>query len=238
LAISSINIYCDESGHLENDGSSVMVLGSVRCDVRSVRRVSFAIRALKASHGLSRDFEVKWTKISPAKAEFYTDLVKLFLDDDALRFRGVLVPDKALLDHGAFDQTHDDWYYKMYYVMLHPVLDTGHAYRIYLDIKDTRGGTKTRCLHDVLCSKLRDDDRQCVRRVQQVRSHESEILQLADLLIGAIAYENRELSGNDGKRRVVLALRDAFGAEALTVSSSRAETKFNLLAWRPAGENP
>lgn len=66
-------------------------------------------------------------------------------------------------------------------------------------MKDTRGGPKTRKLHDVLATSLYDFDRECIERVQQVRSHESELLQLTDLLIGALTYANRGLASSTAK---------------------------------------
>jgi hypothetical protein len=65
--------------------------------------------------------------------------------------------------------------------MLRPIFCAPHRYRIYLDVKDARGGPKTRKLHEVLANSLYDFDRQCIERVQLVRSHESELLQIADL---------------------------------------------------------
>ena len=150
----TFNVYCDESCHLEHDRIPVMAWGAVSCPADEVRAVAEVVRALKAAHGLKSDFEAKWTKVSPAKGAFYLALVDLFLADDRLRFRGLVVPDKARLDHARFDQSHDDWYYKMYFTMLRPVFTAPHHYRIYLDVKDTRGGPKTRKLHEVLPSRL------------------------------------------------------------------------------------
>lgn len=69
------NIYCDESGHLEHDHLPVMVLGAVWCPQSVTREVAERIREIKTRHGLDRRFEVKWTKVSPAKAQLYLDLV-------------------------------------------------------------------------------------------------------------------------------------------------------------------
>ena len=60
-----------------------------------------------------------------------------------------MVPDKARLDHARFDQSHDDWYF----TMLLPILCAPYRYRIYLNVKNTRGGPKTRKLHDLLANK-------------------------------------------------------------------------------------
>ena len=226
------NIYCDESCHLENDGIPVMVLGGVYCGAEKVRRISHAIRELKRQYGLAPDFEVKWTKVSRGKIDFYRALIALFLQDDTLHFRGILIPDKRTLDHGRFGQDHDKWYYKMYYVMLRYVFSAPNRYRIYLDIKDTRGGHKVRHLHEVLCNSLHDFDRETVERVQQIRSHESELLQLTDLLTGAIAYENRKLTGNEAKLALIADLKTALGPDALSQTSAFQNRKFNLLRWR------
>ena len=74
-----------------------------------------------------------------------------------LRFRGLVVPDKDLLDHSRFDQSHNDWYYKMYFTMLRPIFCAPHRYHIYLDAKDTRGGPKIRKLHEVLANRSARD---------------------------------------------------------------------------------
>ena len=121
----------------------------------------------------------------------------------------------------------------MYFTMLRPVFVAPKHYRIYLDIKDTRGASKTRKLHEVLASSLYDFDRECVERVQQIRSHESEILQIADLLIGALTYAHRGLADNKGKTAIIARLQERFGEQALTRTSSFASTKFNILVWQP-----
>lgn len=231
----TINVYCDESCHLERDGSPVMVLGAIACDAGEVPSLSEAIRQVKERHGLPRAFEIKWTKASPGKLDFYLEVLDLFLADDRLTARAVVIPNKGILDHSKFDQSHDDWYYKMYYTMLNPVFRSSNRYRVYIDIKDTRGAPKARKLHEVLCNSRWDFDRECVERVQQIRSHESELLQLADLLIGAIGYANRQLTSSEAKMAVIRHLTDRLGEQALTETSYLSTRKVNLLVWRPHG---
>ena len=119
-----LNVYCDESCHLENDGQTAMVLGAVWCPLEKRAEIAGRLREIKQKHGLSADFEVKWTKVGPSKLGFYLDLVDYFFDDDDLHFRGLVIPDKSLLDHGAFGQSHDDWYYKMYFTMLKTIFNS------------------------------------------------------------------------------------------------------------------
>ncbi|GAH64596.1 unnamed protein product, partial [marine sediment metagenome] len=95
------NIYCDESCHLEHDHINVMALGAVWCEKDNVPQLASALRSLKMEFGLPSDFEIKWTKVSPAKIDFYKAVIDFFFDEPILRFRGVLIPDKRQLDHDA-----------------------------------------------------------------------------------------------------------------------------------------
>ncbi len=226
-----INIYCDESCHLENDGIQVMVLGGLSCPKSLVKTISEQIRQLKSSHGLPNHFEVKWTKVSPAKLDFYLDLVALFFNAQDLEFRALIVKDKSSLDHGNFNQTHDDWYYKMYFSMLKVLIDPqSHSYNIYLDYKDTQGGRKVKKLHDVLSNANYDFSRELINKIQLIRSDESELLPLADLLIGAVAYANRGLSSSQAKVSVVEKVRECSGYNLLHSTLLR-ERKMNLFQW-------
>jgi len=225
------NIYCDESCHLENDKQPAMVLGAAWCPLDKTREIAVRIREIKRKHGLAPKFEAKWTKVSPAGSKFYVDLLDYFFDDDDLHFRALVVPDKTKLDHDAFPgQDHDVWYYKMYFDMLKVILSPTDRYRIYLDIKDTRGAEKVKKLHDVLCNNLYDFSRDIVERVQLVHSHEIEQLQLADLLVGAISYVNRGLRANSGKVALVERMRKRSGY-TLDRTTLLREAKVNLLLW-------
>ena len=231
----TFNVYCDESCHLENDHQKAMVLGAVWCPLEKSREIAVRLREIRQKHGLDPQFEVKWIKVSPAKARFYLDLVDYFFDDDDLHFRALIVPDKSLLCHEAFPgQDHDGWYYKMYFDMLKVIFRPDARYRIYLDIKDTHGAHKAANLHEVLCNAHYDFSRRVIERLQLVRSHEIEQLQLADLLIGALAYLNRGLSGNAGKEAIIRRMQQRSGYD-LTRSTLLREEKMNIFRWHAAG---
>jgi len=231
------NVYCDESCHLENDKQKAMVLGAVWCPLEKTREISARIREIKTEHGLKPDFEIKWTKVSPARLHFYTEVVNYFFDNGDLHFRALIVPDKSKLQHAAHHQTHDDWYYKMYFDMLKVIISPNDHYRIYLDIKDTRSAVKISRLHDVLSNNMYDFDRTIIERVQTVRSHEIEALQLADLLIGAVAYVNQGLESSQAKMALAERMRERSGY-GLTRTTLLRENKVNLFRWhaREIGE--
>jgi hypothetical protein len=226
------NVYCDESCHLEHDGVSVMALGAVWVPAGLSRDIGLRIRDIKRKHGLAHDFEVKWSKVSPGKLDFYMALLDFFLDDDDQHFRGLVVPDKSILDHAKHGQDHDTWYYKMYFRLLNPVLNNENSYRIYLDIKDTLSERKVQKLGEVLSNAQYDFDRSIVERVQQVRSHEVEVLQVTDLLTGALTYANRKLDSSPAKNAIIARIRQRT-RRTLVNTTVLGERKLNVLIWHP-----
>ncbi len=233
----TINIYCDESCHLEHDGKKVMVLGAVWCPLERTPDIAERLRKFKSEHGLARDFEVKWTKVSGGKKDFYLNLMRYFFGEGDLHFRALVVPDKSKLSHEDFpEQNHDTWYYKMYFDMLKVVFEPKVKYRIYLDIKDTCGEQKRQTLHEVICNSRYDFQRDFVERLQVVRSHEVEQLQLADLLLGAVSYANRGLATNSAKVALVEEMRRLSGYR-LTRSTFVSERKVNIFVWQARENN-
>lgn len=225
-----INIYCDESCHLENDHQKVMVLGAVWSPLTKTAELAEAAREMKQKFGLAEDFELKWGKVSAGRLDYYTAVLDWFWNTPDLHFRALVVPDKDRLDHGRFGQTHDAWYYKMYFDLLKVIIDPHEQYRIYIDIKDTRGGRKIEKLHEVLSNAQYDFARTIIDRVQLVRSHEVELLQLADFLIGLVSYANRGLAQNAAKVALIHRLR-ALSRYSLTHTTLLRENKINLFRW-------
>jgi len=229
----SINIYCDESCHLPNDREPIMILGALWCPLEKTREIAVKIREIKAKHGLKHNFEIKWKKVSPAKLSFYQDVVDYFFDTDDLHFRAV-VANKQGLDHAGYNQDHDTWYYKMMFLTLQTVLMPHNRHRIYLDIKDTKSQVKVKKLKEVLRTSQCDFDKRIIERVQQVSSNEVEQMQLADILIGAVSYANREKRGSRAKLALVERIRSRTGY-SLMRNTLIAENKFNIFHWNPRG---
>lgn len=228
------NVYCDESCHLENDGINVMTLGAVWCPIDKTKEINTRIREIKAKHGIGATAELKWTKVSPSKLPVYQDLVDYFFDDDDLHFRGLLVPDKGVLDHSRFNQTHDDWYYKMYFDMLKVIFSPVNRYNIYVDIKDTHSHEKVRKLHEVCCNNQYDFSARIIKKIQPIRSNEVQIMQVVDVLIGAVAYRNRffpeGFACSSAKQTLVNRIAERAGYK-LSQTTLYRENKFNLLRW-------
>ena len=191
----TFNIYCDESCHLEHDHKKFMFLGSVSSAYPQVKRHCKRIDELKKEHNFYA--EIKWSNVSMSKIRFYLDLVDYFFDTD-LRFRAIGI-NKSQINNEDFNSTYDDFYYKMYYQLLNYNLDTFSYYNVYLDIKDTLSAFKVRKLKEILNIKYG-----VFRNIQNIRSEESLLMQLADFIMGAISYNvNCEVKANAAKIQIL-----------------------------------
>jgi hypothetical protein len=225
------NIYCDESCHLEHDKQPIMILGCIWCPQETVREIVSHIRKLKEQYH-SRG-ELKWTKVSVSRIDFFLEVVEYFFSNSALNFRCLIVNNKQLLDHDYYNLgSHDSFYYKMYYYLLHNVITEENNYNIYTDLKDTLSQSKINNLRDVLCNSFHDFDRKLIPIIQHVRSKETEVLQLADFLMGAISYYARKLSSNAAKGKVIEKIYE-LSRFVLDQSSPPWERKFNLFYFSP-----
>jgi len=225
------NVYCDESCHLEHDGQPIMALGATWCPKEEAHRLATELRDIKSRHRARG--ELKWSKISMARLPFYLELVDWFLAEQPLHFRGLVVLDKQNLDHAAFNQgDHDLFYYKMQFSLLNKLLSPDSRYAIYLDVKDTRSRLKLKKLKEVLCNNVYDFTSDMIGHIQNIHSHESELMQVADFLTGALAYRHRGLSGNAAKMQVIEHLETRWGRSLLQATSLR-EQKLNIFLFRP-----
>lgn len=217
----TFNFYCDESCHLEGDDKKYMILSYVSCAYNQTRLHNRYIRDLKIKHHFKG--EVKWSALSKSMYPFYSELIDYFFATD-LQFRAIII-DKVDIDNNSRNQTQDEFYNKMYYQLLNSRLDDAFRYNIYLDVKDTRSYEKAKKLKMYLNSK---DRRECVRNLQTIRSYESELIQLDDVLMGAIAYYlNCDTRNVIAKQQIIDKIERHHGS-SLKKKSSPYEDKFNL----------
>ncbi len=229
------NIYCDESCHLESKiittDNRFMVLGGISCPSAKKDEIFNRIKSIKKDGNMTNLAEMKWTKIANGKLDIYKDLINYFFDCDDLSFRAIVI-DKTQLNHAQYNQSHNDFYYKSYWQMLEWFIDPKNKYHIYLDLKDTKGSIKIKNLQSVLCNSKHDFDRKVIEKIQEVRSHEIAILQLTDLLIGAISYTNRyPKSGNSKAKNEIVKLIQERSKTSLQFSTSIGARKFNIFCW-------
>lgn len=194
----TFNIYCDESTHLIHDGHPYMLLGYISIAYPQIRIAKQEIKAIKSRHNYDEEF--KWTNVHDATYKVYAELIDWFFMND-LEFRAVVV-DKSQIDETRPEYTFNDFYFRMYFQLLHTKVDFQNTYNVYMDIKDTCSGEKLETLKKIMSYNS------SIGRFQFIRSHESVFIQLADVLIGAINYnlriEKGDVSGKVlAKRKII-----------------------------------
>lgn len=231
-SVRTFSVFCDESWRTTRGGGRFVALGAAVCDTACVRSYAESARRLKVRHGFPAGFEVKWAKISPAKAIFYRDTIDMFLHRDSLRFVGLLGESEPNPDEDGRVPRHRSRE-ELDRGFLGAVLRGPHRYRVYTGVADTRGGARLRRLRDTIDALPPGEGRPRVERIQQVRARESELLQLADLLTGALAYANRGSGDNAGKAAIVARLRERFAQGTPTGPFAPQDAKFDVSMWRP-----
>ncbi|MDF2451910.1 MAG: RlfA protein [Bacteroidota bacterium] len=214
----TFNFYCDENCHLEHDDSNVMIISYVSCAYNQVKLHSENIRQIKLKHHLKG--ELKWSALSKSQAVLYSELIDYFFATD-LQFRAIVI-DKQQIDNSAHEQSSDDFYNKMYYQLISKKISPEYNYNIYLDIKDTHSYEKAKELREYLNRNFVS-----VRHLQNIKSHESELMQLTDTIMGAISYHLRGLNKVIAKNKIIERIKQ-HSKIPLDHSTSRANSKFNL----------
>ena len=229
LARQVLNFYCDESCHLPADGEPNMLLGLLACPAEQVAAAHASLRAIATSGGFEPHFEAKWTKLSPARLPHYLALLEWFFapEQEALAFRGLVLPDKARLYSALPETARDHLYYRLYYQLLRSAVEPENRHRIFLDTKDTRGGQKIAKLRDLLQLDAGDSlqTAKAIQDIQLVRSHEIGLLQLTDLFLGAIAYARRGSQTSPAKLAFIRVLEEKIGSP-LTADTPPGSAKF------------
>lgn len=218
----TFNIYCDESTHLEHDGHPYMLYGYVSIASNQIKISKEQIKTIKAKYNYTG--ELKWTNIHDKTFEMYKELVEYFFMTD-MKFRAVIV-DKSQIDDTRPEYTFNDFYFRMYFQLLHHEVSMENAYNVYFDIKDTCSQQKLRKLKDILRWNS------SIKNFQFIKSHESSFMQLADVLMGAINYNLRLEKGDIGgkvlaKRKIVEHI-NKHTSISLKHTSPLSAKKFNL----------
>jgi len=177
--------------------------------------------------------EVGWKRVSKNREGFYLALLDWFISNDELQFR-CLVADKQSLHHDIHSGGDSELgFYKLYYQLLVHWLTPECSYRLYLDWQQNRQKDRFSELRRILGLKL--SSRLQIVSLEPAESNELELMQLTDLLSGAVGYvwNQRDLSPNASKMKVKLArhLASSLGWPDLLYSTSPDEQKFNIFGF-------
>lgn len=218
----TFNIYCDESTHLPRDNKPYMILGCINVAYPQMKLIKEQIKAIKQKYNFAG--ELKWTNVHDATFSMYSELVEYFFMTD-MKFRAVIV-DKTKIDENRPEYTFNDFYFRMYFQLLHQHIDLEYNYNVYFDIKDTCSMKKLEKLKEILKWNA------SIQNFQFIKSHESVFMQLADVLMGAINYNLRiqreDILGKVIAKRKIVNKIEQHANISLSATTPLSKKNFNL----------
>lgn len=219
-----INIYCDESRHTSNPEDKYMVIGAISCPREQREEFARRINLIKKKFNTWREFG--WKTLSPNRRDFYWSLLGFFAEEQNLSFRCIVV-DCNVLDHDKFNFGDEELgFYKLYYQMLIHWLKPSFAYHIYLDWQQNKVQTRFISLRDALKRKLVGRTR--IECLEPVSSRQMPLIQLTDLITGAIGYAWNDQNGSETKVSFCSDLARRVGLDTLKKSTPLSAEKFNI----------
>jgi hypothetical protein len=227
------NLYIDESCHLEHDGMPVMCIGYMKINSEQYSSIKNTIKQIKLHY--KNPTEIKWNNISGSRIDLYKSLIDYFFEAEIF-FRCILVKYKNKLDHRQFNQgDHDNFYYKLIYFLLQSATNPpAQKYRVFLDIKDTRGKERLKKIEEILHNKYSGNSP--FINFQHIHSNENDLLQLTDLFIGAITFKARGLEklSNSNKAKIeLIRYIETKSGYVLDEGTEPWENKFNIFDHQP-----
>lgn len=224
-------VYCDESRQdliAQKKANQYFMIGSLWLPAELREDIKLNIKDLREKFSVRG--EIKWSKISPSKMNFYLALIDLFISyQDRLRFRCIAI-ESSKVDLGWHNHDKELGFYKFYYQLLqHWILDF-NSYTIFCDTKTNRDPTRLKELtHCLRASNLTSD----VGFIQALPSHEVILIQLTDLLLGAGSAKMNNSTNSQAKLEIIHRLEYGLGYELLPTWID--EKKFNIFKIRLEG---
>lgn len=235
----SYRVFIDES---RQTSERFMVLGGIITTVQNLPNIQTKINAFRANTGMVREF--KWTKTSRTMLINYQGLVDLlvdFINQKAVHFKAVVF-DSNTFDHKKFsDGDEEKTFYKMMYqFILHKFgdyLNNEDKAVIHLDQRTTSYSLNE--FKSILNSGIRKKyELQCypIRSLEPLDSKESDLIQIADVIMGAIGYEMNQChcipGASPAKCRLANHIASQFGLRDLRAATPWGRKDFEIWHFR------
>lgn len=232
------HVYCDESS-ME---CRFMVYGGIITPEDNVAEFDGLLAEWRAKNRMNA--ELKWAKVSKSKLSEYISFVDFFFDHAAenhWHFKSVVF-DTSQINYATHHEGDEELgFYKFYYhFLLHKFApyakNDDHRLWVYIDQKST---TKERlgALKDALNNGIRKKFSRSVSVIRAVEprvSHECNLIQLADVLMGAIAYHCNgcHKADNAAQHRCKMVEHIATRAKLRNLAQSTPRGKSDFEIWR------
>jgi len=226
-------IFCDESRQCSE---RYMALGGVIVDDDKIKTFNGTLQKFKDDNGISA--ELKWQKVSKSFLEKYigfTSHLFALTNTNTAHFRCIII-DTHQINHKKYNQNDKELgFYKFYYQLLLncfivPELESNKSieFHIRLDYRTTKYSLTD--LKDILNAGIKKKvkvDNNVVKSLEPMDSQKSPVLQINDVILGAIGYQKNGFHLLEGASLPKLGLAN-YIAESAGVESLANNTPFGV----------
>jgi len=241
------HIYCDESRQSEH---RFMVLGGLVIRATNVPNFNATMAKYRAETNMHA--ELKWTKVSPQKLPEYKRFIDYFFalnNANQVHFHTLLI-DNHQVDHKRFSGGDKELgFYKFYYqLLLHAFgrrygqKEQGHRLVVHLDHRNSSYSLDTlkKVLNKGMGKKFQVPGNPFVS-VESRDSKKEDLIQIADLLLGAVGFQKNGLHLLAESKRAKVDLAAYIAAQAglsdLIVDTQRSNHRFSIWNFRLQQKN-
>jgi len=217
-------IYCDESSWealYNKNAHKYAAIGGVWIPADERVSIKHSLNELKMRYGLFG--EMKWNKVCPQSYDLYKDLIDLFFSNEKIRFRTICIHAEEI-NHERFNAGSGELgFYKFYFQLIHHWMLMGNSYQVFLDFKTNGYQHRVQELGKFLSRTSTAK----LTQIQALPSEQSVLIQLSDVLTGAVAAAfNAEEIKSNSKRMIKELIEKHLGHNICATAAS--EDKFNV----------
>jgi hypothetical protein len=228
--LTAVNIYTDESS---TRNCRYFLIGGLWIERAMEPTIRMALRSFRSSHLMGR--ELKWAKVSNAKLNSYKELVSLASRNAYLRFRCIVV-DTHRVDVAKYSNSDPELsFFKFYYLLLSRNMSPNETCFITTDQLLTRKSDRLVDLQNS-CNNwfLKANpglSSPPISNLQPVDSKKEDLVQLTDVLLGAVASTFNQNVTSTAKLALANHLCQCYGVADLTQGCRK--PKINIWVWEP-----
>ena len=181
MAFTYFELYADET---QIDGGGPFFFGALLASPRRIEIIRAGLKDFRAATGCSA--EMKWTKVSKAYLSRYKQFVDVALKDRFIRFAVREIVRNA--SWYQWDRPNDERFWIAYYAFLRARMSAYSRYSIVLDYKNGKRHRwdRLRFAMNAVAKQRFELKKTQVRSLTPAASHDDDILQLVDVLLGAL----------------------------------------------------
>lgn len=216
-------VYCDEScleAIFDKDAHKYAAIGGVWIPAEARTEVKSKLNEIKRKYGYLG--ELKWNKVTPKTYDMYKEIIEFFFGSYKIKFRAIVIESKDIDNEHFNNSSGEIGFYKFYYQLIHKWLYDDNEYYCFLDHKINGNRRRLKEFHKILNYTTNAK----VNNVQAVHSHESVIIQMADVLTGLVSAKYNDEITQDAKKGLISFVESILGREI--TATGKGEQKFNI----------